>query len=121
MKIFFMIFIPPVLLTVGMVLMLTGQNTSLENETKSMAVTPSLYITPASSETYATSAFIQNSTKHGLESILKQFENYQVGYKEARSIAGILNASKHDLVNLGFDIRCFPDNMVRKYENLLII
>ena len=113
-----MIIIPPVLLTIGMVIMRTGQK-SESVETKPMAVTPSLYLKPASSENYATESLMQNSTMHGMENILKQFEEYHVGVKEVQSISGLLNNSQNKVVNLGFDIREFPVDMVRKKAIIL--
>ena len=89
--------------------------------TQSMALTPSLYITPASSENFATQALVQNSTKHTLENILKQFAAYKVGVKGVQSIDGFLNTSRHALVNLGFDVRQFPADMVREEEFYLVI
>ena len=110
-------FVSPLLLIIGLVVMRTS-HVERKNQSQSLAVTPSLYITPAGSQDYASRVFIQNSTKHGLEGILSMFDKYQVGYEKVHSITSVLDTSKHDLANLGFDIRDFPANMVIKIFNL---
>jgi hypothetical protein len=110
-KIFFMVFVPPILLIVGLVLIKVNSSNIADNLVR-VHISPSLYITPSSAESYASPMLFQNSTGSTVDDVYGFLKDYGIDFDQVKSLDDYLSISTAVKPSrcLGLDGKKFPTN-----------
>ena len=110
-KIIFMVVVPPILLVVGLVLIKVNSS-DISSHLERVRISPALYVTPASTQPYATPLLFENSTGSPLDDTYGFMKDYGIDIDQVTSLDDYLNISAMRRPNrcLGLDAKQFPSN-----------
>lgn len=115
-KIFFMVVVPPILLVVGLVLIKVNSSDN-GSHLQQVAISPSMYVTPSSTQSYATPVLFKNSTGSPLDDVYGFLKDYGIDIDQVKSLDDYLNITGTARPSrcLGLDAKTFPTNNLSFY------
>ncbi|XP_031568598.1 ATP-binding cassette sub-family A member 5-like [Actinia tenebrosa] len=118
-KLFFMVIVPPILLVVGLVLIKVNSSDT-GSSLRRVPISPTMYVTPASTQSYATPILFQNSTGSPLDDIYRFLKDYGIDFDQVNSLDDYLNISATEKPSrcFGLDANKFPTNNLSVYPKV---